>query len=115
MGTNVNLSPESFAFLDYFRFETTEWCKPRTTVIALPDRKFNSSSCLPSIVKATTRNLNVFVCFNDFRQLANLKMDFLSFGSTDFHSSNVTCCCKASSCALEVSVLEEASKTKSFA
>ena len=41
-----------------------EWQKPRITALASPDRTFNSSSCLPSIVNGTPCYLN-FTCFTD--------------------------------------------------
>ena len=65
MGTNLDLKPDSFAFLDSFCFKTTEWCEAHITAPALPDRTSNSSSCLPSLVNATQRYLNFFTCFND--------------------------------------------------
>ena len=52
-GTNIDSNTESFAFLHSSHFKTTEWSKARTTALALPDRTFNSSSCLPSLVNAT--------------------------------------------------------------
>ena len=77
METNTDLNTESFAFLDSSRFMTTEWCKYRITSLALPDRTFNSSSCLPSLVNVTPRHLNLSTCFNGTHQLAeNIGEDF---------------------------------------
>ena len=68
MGINIDLNTESLAFLNSSRFKTTECCKARTTALALPDRTFNSSSCLASLVNVTSRYLNFSVCFNNTLQ-----------------------------------------------
>ena len=65
MGTNIDLNTENFAFLDNFRFKTTEWCKVRITALALSDRTSNSWSCLLSLVIATPRYLKFSTSFND--------------------------------------------------
>ena len=65
MGTNIDLNTESFAFLNNYRFKTTEWCKARITALALPNQTSNSSSCLPTLVNATPRYLNFSTCFNN--------------------------------------------------
>ena len=65
MGSNIDLSTKSFAFLDRYRFKTTEWCKARITALALPDRTSNSLFCLLSLVISTPRYLNFSTCFHD--------------------------------------------------
>ena len=49
----------------YNRFKTTEWCKACIVALALPDRTFNCTVCLSSLVNATPRYLNFSTSFND--------------------------------------------------
>ena len=104
MGTKTALKIESFAFFDNSRFMTTELCKARITVLALPIRVSSSSSCLRSLVNATPRYLN----FSPVPALVSrdslatrtdqgfLKDEvYLSFCRAYFHSGGVTCICKA--------------------
>ena len=62
---NNALNTESFAFLDSSRLKTIEWCKARISALVLSDRTSNSSSCLPSLVNATSRYLKFSTYFND--------------------------------------------------
>ena len=79
METNIDSNTEwsCFAFFDSSRFQTTEWCKAHITELALPDRTFNSSSCLhyswirPKILVNSPPDLMIH------RQLAkNIAQDF---------------------------------------
>ena len=118
MGTNIDFNAESFVFLNCSRFKTTEWCEARITAVALPDRRFNSSSSLSLFVNATPSYLNFFTYFNDTpptcrehwtRFLERCRTSVLEV--LIFISANVTFRCKAIYCVLEASKSKSSAKS----
>ena len=116
METNIDLN--TFAILDCSRFKTTEWFKARIAVLVLRDRTSDSSSFLPSIVKAISKYFNFSTCFNDAlttrrdywtrfpERFCSSVLEVLTFIPAMSHAAAkpFNACCRPDS--------EEASKTK---
>ena len=98
-GDEYRFKYREFAFLDSFCFKTTERCKAHIAALALLIHTSNSSSCLSSVemrrLYTWTAPPAPMIGFSAILQRTFGRifrsMDYLSFGSANFYSSNVTC------------------------